>query len=59
MFLNTEIRRTDMLENTESAITTDTPEKLATQGTQDEEKQNKNKTHYVLDTTVRKRKQIT
>jgi hypothetical protein len=30
MFLNTEIRRTDMLENTESAITTDTPEKLAT-----------------------------
>ena len=59
MFLNTEIRRTGTLENTESAITTDRPEKLAIQGTQDEEKQNKNKTHYVLDTTLRKRKQIT
>ena len=29
----------------------DRPEKLATQGTQDEEKQNKNTTQYVLDTT--------
>ena len=27
----------------------DNPEKLATQGTQDEEKQNKDKTQYVLD----------
>ena len=27
------------------------PEKLATQGTQDEEKQNNNTTQYVLDTT--------
>jgi hypothetical protein len=32
------------------------PEKLATEGTQ--EKQNKNTTHYVLDTTVRKKTQI-
>ena len=30
----------------------DNPEKLATQGTQDEEKQNKNTTQYVLDTTI-------
>ncbi len=36
----------------------DNPEKLATQGTQDEE-QNKNTTQYVLDTTVRKQKQMT
>ena len=36
----------------------DNPENLATQGTQDEE-QNKNKTQYVLDTTVRKQKQMT
>ena len=28
-----------------------TPEKLATQGTKDEEKQSKNTTQYVLDTT--------
>ena len=37
----------------------DNPEKLATWGTQDEEKQNKNTTQYVLDTTVRKQTQIT
>ena len=36
----------------------DTPEKLATLGTQDEEKQNKNTTQYVLDTTIRKQTQI-
>ena len=30
------------------------PEKLATQSTQDEEKQNKTTTQYVLDTTIRK-----
>jgi hypothetical protein len=30
----------------------DNPEKLATQETQDEEKQNKDTTHYVLDTTI-------
>ena len=34
----------------------DNPEKLATQGTKDEEK---NTTQYVLDTTIRKQKQIT
>ena len=32
----------------------DNPEHMATQGTQDEEKQNKNTTQYVLDTTMRK-----
>ena len=32
----------------------DNPEKLATYGTQDEEKQNKNATQYVLETTIRK-----
>ena len=30
------------------------PEKLATQGKQDEEKQSKNTTHYVLNTTIDK-----
>jgi hypothetical protein len=36
----------------------DNPEKLATRGTQDEEKQNKNTTEYALDTTIRKQTQI-
>ena len=35
------------------------PEKLATQGTQDEDKQNKNITQYVLDTTMCEKTQIT
>jgi len=35
------------------------PEKLATLGTQDEEKQYKNTTQYMLDTTIRKQTQIT
>ena len=35
----------------------DTPETLATLGTQDEEKQNKNTTQYVLNTTLRKHTQ--
>ena len=37
----------------------DNPEKLATQGTQDEEKQKKNTTQYVLDTSMRTQTQIT
>jgi hypothetical protein len=37
----------------------DNPEKLVTHGTQDEEKQNKNTTQYVLDTIIRKQTQIT
>ena len=37
----------------------DSSEKLATQGTQDEEKQNKNTTQYVLGTTMRKQAEIT
>jgi hypothetical protein len=36
----------------------DNPEKLATECTQDEEKQNKNTTQYVLDTTICKQSQI-
>ena len=36
----------------------DNPEKLTTQGTQGEEKQNKNTTKYVLDTTIPKQTQI-
>ena len=53
-----------MLENTEGTMkcretSKSNPEKLATQGTQDEEKQNKNTTQYVLDTTMRKQTQIT
>ena len=35
------------------------PEKLERYGTQDKQKQNKNKTQYVLDTTMRKQTQIT
>jgi hypothetical protein len=35
------------------------PEKLATYGTQDEEKENKNTTQYALDTTMCKQTQIT
>ena len=35
------------------------PEKLERYGTQDKEKQNKNKTQYVLDTTICKQTQIT
>ena len=37
----------------------DNPEKLATQGTQGQEKQNKNTTQYVLDITMRIQTQIT
>jgi hypothetical protein len=37
----------------------DNPDKLATYGTRDEEKQNKNTTQYVLDTTLRKQTQVT
>jgi len=37
----------------------DNPEKLATQGTQDDEKQNKNTTQYALDTTICNQTQIT
>jgi hypothetical protein len=37
----------------------DNPEKLATWGTQDEEKQNKNTTQYVLETTRHKQTLIT
>jgi len=33
----------------------DNPEKLATLGTQDEEKQNKYTTQYAMDTTIRKK----
>jgi hypothetical protein len=36
----------------------DNPEKLATYGTQDEEKQNKNAMQYVLDTNMLKQTQI-
>jgi hypothetical protein len=35
------------------------PVKLATEGTQDDEKLNKHTTQYVLDTTMRKQTQIT
>ena len=37
----------------------DNPEKLATWGTQDEEKQNKNTTQYALETTRHKQTLIT
>jgi hypothetical protein len=47
-----------MLENTEGAIKMNNPEKLATYGTQDEEKQSRNTTQYVLGTTMRKQTRI-
>ena len=37
----------------------DNPENLVTLGTQDEEKQKKNTTQYVLDTSLRKHTQLT
>ena len=37
----------------------DNPENVATHGTQEEEKQNKKTTQYVLDTTIHKQTQIT
>jgi len=37
----------------------DNSEKLATSGTQDENKQSKNTTQYMLDTTIRKETPIT
>jgi len=37
----------------------DNPEKLGIYGTQDEDKQNKNTTQYVMDTNIRKQKQKT
>ena len=43
---------------TEGAIKMDKTEKLATQGTQDEDKQSKNTTQYVFDTTICKQAQI-
>ena len=47
------------LENAEGAIKMDNPEKPETYHTQDEDKQSENTTQYVLDTTMRKRTQIT
>ena len=38
--------------NTEGAIKNDNPEKLETEGTQDDNKQHKNTTQYELDTTI-------
>ena len=37
----------------------DNQEKMATQGTQDEGKQNNNTTQYVLDTTIHKQTELT
>ena len=37
----------------------DNPEKLTTEGTQDEDKQNKNTTQYMLETIIHKQSQIT
>ena len=59
MFQNTDIRGINTLANIEGAIKTVNAEKLTTYGTKDEEKQNKNKTQYVLDITLRKRTQKT
>ena len=45
--------------NTEGTMQIENEETLVTLGIQDENKQNKNTTHYVLDTTIRKQTQIT
>jgi hypothetical protein len=45
--------------NTEGENKIENEETLATLGIQDENKQNKNTTHYVLDTNIRKQTQIT
>ena len=45
-----------MLENTEGQSKMDNPEKLATHGTQEEDKQTKSTIQYVLDTTIFKQK---
>ena len=45
--------------NNEGAIQIENEETLETLGIQDEDKQNKNTTHYVLDTNIRKETQIT
>ena len=37
----------------------DNPEKLETYGTQDEDKQNKNRTQYMLDTVIHQQTKIT
>ena len=59
MFLNTDIRKIDTLENTESAIKMNKPEKNWQHRVHKTKKnKTKNTTHYVLDTTLRKRKQI-
>ena len=42
------------MEKTEGEIKNGQSEELATQGAQDEDKQNKNTTQYILDTTIRK-----
>ena len=47
-----------MVDNTERKSKMDKPEKLATYGTQDNDKENKNTTQYVFDITMRKQTQI-
>ena len=46
-----------IIEKKKGQSKTDNPEKLATQGTQDEEIHHKNTTQYVLGSTMRKRTQ--
>ena len=48
-----------MLENTEKAIENEQSRDTGTQRTQDENKQIKNTTQYVMDTTMRKQTQMT
>jgi hypothetical protein len=49
----------DFITDTKGQYKIDNPEKLATWGIQDEEKQIKNTTQYVLDTTICKQTHIT
>jgi hypothetical protein len=52
------LRQINVREYRRGYETMNNPEKLATYGTQDEEKQNKNTTQYVLDTTIGKQTHI-
>ena len=52
MWYNIRNQEINVREHPRGQSNMDNTEKLATQDTQDEEKQNKNKTQYVLDTTI-------
>ena len=54
----TKIDRFEIIKSKKGQSKMDNPDKLATQSAPDEDKQNKNTTQYVLDTTMRKQIQF-